>query len=405
VNESELRIHWAGAFATVTRLVGDLGVAEDAVQDACAEAVRRWPIDGSPHDQRAWLVGVARHKAIDRIRREARRDEKEAAAMRALVPSMPAMTGAVRDEELALVFMCCHPALDPAARVALTLRCVCGLRTSEIAAAFLVPEATMAKRIARAKRKIRDGPIRFRVLEPHEIPDRLAAVLRVVYLVFTEDHRSSSGPDLVRDDLCDAATRLARTLVDLVPDEPEAAGLLALLLFTDARRAARAGPSGELVLLEEQDRSSWNHTMIAEGDAVLERALRRGRPGSYQIHAAIAACHANAPTAADTDWRQIAALYGELIPYEPTAVIEANRAIAVAMAEGPAAGLVILDAVAHHPQLARWPSLHVARADLLRRLGRDPEAIEAYRQALELERYPAERAFVRLRIDELTARS
>jgi RNA polymerase sigma-70 factor, ECF subfamily len=398
------RAHWWAAAATVARLVGDLEVAEDAVQDACVAALAQWPVDGTPANPRAWLVSAARHKALDRLRRDTRRTEKEAAAMRELseieVPDEPV---SVPDDELGLIFACCHPALDPAVRVPLTLRTVCGLATAEIAAAFLVPEPTMAQRLVRAKRKIRQAGISLRVPAPDDLPARLNGVLRVVYLVFTEGHRATTGSALIRGGLCDQAIRLARVLTGLLPDEPEVTGLLALLLLTDARRNARVDVRGELVLLEDQDRSRWDRAMIAEGEALLERALRSGRPGAYQLHAAIAACHSTAPSAAETDWREIAALYGELLRYEPTPVVEANRAVAVAMAEGPAAGLVILDAVGTHAQLARWPQLHIARADLLRRLGRWEDAVAAYRTALQLEPAAAERAFIHRRLTQLTA--
>jgi RNA polymerase sigma-70 factor, ECF subfamily len=391
--------------ATVTRFVGgDLGMAEDAVQDACAAALRQWPDAGVPSDPRAWLVSVARNKALDRIRRESHRADKERAAMRDLgPPELPPVAG-TSDDQLGLVFMCCHPALDAQVRVPLTLRSVCGLTTAEIARAFLVPEPTMAKRLVRAKQKIRRAGIPLRVPGPDQLADRLAAVLRVVYLVFTEGHTASGGERLVREELCDTAIRLARALAGLLPDEPEVAGLLALLLLTDARRTARTDARGDLVVLEEQDRRRWDPALIAEGDALLAEALRRGRPGPYQLHAAIAACHSTAPSAAETDWRQIAALYGELLRYEPSPVIEANRAVAVAMAEGPAAGLVILDTVAAHPQLQRWPQLHIARAELLRRLERRTEAADAYRLALQLEPPAPERAFVHRRLAEVAAR-
>jgi RNA polymerase sigma-70 factor (ECF subfamily) len=390
----------------VTRLVGSLDVAEDAVQDASAAALVQWPVEGVPANPRAWLVGVARHKALDRLRREARRVDKEAAAVRQLGEPGPmepvGPSASVADDQLGLVFMCCHPALDPAVRVSLTLRSVCGLSTAEVAAAFLVPEATMAKRLGRAKRKIREAGIPFRVPPPDALADRLGTVLRVVYLVFTEGHMTRTGAALVRGELCDEAIRLARVLADLLPGEPEATGLLALLLLTDARRVSRTGPAGELVLLEDQDRTLWDAVMIGEGQALVERALRLGRPGPYQVQAAIAACHASAVSAAATDWRQIAALYAELGRYEPTPVVEANRAVAVAMADGPAAGLAILDAVGSHPQLSRWPHLHVARGELLRRLGRGDDALAAYRAALALAPSPTERRFVGRRIDELT---
>jgi RNA polymerase sigma-70 factor (ECF subfamily) len=383
-------------------MVGDLATAEDAVQEACISALVQWPAEGQPANPRAWLIGVARNKALDRIRRDTRRREKEAAALReggerdTTQPTDP-----IPDDELSLIFMCCHPALDPAARIALTLRSVCGLSTAEVASVFVVPEPTMAKRLGRTRRKIREAGIPFRTPRPETFAERLDAVLRVIYLVFTEGHKASTGADLVRGELCDTAVRLARTLVALLPGEPEVAGVLSLLLLTDARRAARVDAAGELVLLDDQDRSRWNQAMIKEGEALLERALRTGRPGPYQLHAAIAACHSTVPRAVDTDWRQIALLYGELLRYEPTPVTEANRAVAVAMADGPAAGLAILDTVSHHPQLSRWPQLHIARADLLRRLGRNAEAQDAYRTALQLNPSLPERTFIVRRIDQL----
>jgi len=396
--------HWWAATAALCRLTGDIGAAEDAVQDACVAALEQWPATGVPDNALGWLIGVARHKAVDRLRREAIRGAKEAASMRELDDA-----GLGRDaspepaDQLSLVFLCCHPALDASVRIALTLRSVCGLSTAAIAAAFLIPEETMAKRLVRAKAKIREARIPFRVPGQAELPARLGAVLRVIYVLFTEGHMASRGDGLVRGDLCDTAISLARGVARLLPDEPEAMGLLALLLLTDARRAARTDDVGALVLLEDQDRGRWDRDMIAEGEAVLDRALRRGRPGPYQLHAAIAACHSTAASAEATDWRQIALLYGELIRYEPTPVVEANRAVAVAMSEGPAAGLVILDALAHHPQLRRWAQLHIARAELLRRLGRDQEAAGAYRAALDLEPAPAARSFIARRIRDITS--
>jgi RNA polymerase sigma-70 factor (ECF subfamily) len=446
------RAHWWAAVAAVTRQVGDLEVAEDAVQDACAAALAQWPAEGVPASPRGWLIGTARHKALDRLRRERRRAVKEAQAMRErwggvagsglaeggvagsglaeggvagsglaeggvagsglaeggaagsglAEPTPPPATGwaAGTDDELALIFTCCHPALDPAARVGLTLRCVCGLTTAEIAAGFGVPEPTMAQRLVRAKRKIRQAGIAFRVPGREDLPARLGAVLRVVYLVFTEGHLATRGTALIRGDLCDQAIRLARALTALLPGEPEVTGLLALLLLTDARRGTRLSPTGDLVLLAEQDRSRWDRALIDEGEALAEQALRLGRPGPYQIQAAIAACHSGAATAADTDWPEIALLYGELIRYEPSPMVVANRAVAVAMSEGPAAGLVILDTVSGDTRLARWPQLHIARAELLRRLGRRAEAVAAYEAAIALEPPAPERAYLARRMHE-----
>jgi RNA polymerase sigma-70 factor (ECF subfamily) len=395
------RAHWWAAVAAVARQVGDLEVAEDAVQEACAAALAQWPADGVPESPRGWLIAAARHKALDRVRRERRRAGKEAEAVREEAPPHPAGGWAAgTDDELALIFTCCHPALDPAARVGLTLRAVCGLTTAEIAAAFLVPEPTMAQRLVRAKRKIRQAGIAFKVPAPADLPGRLSAVLRVVYLVFTEGHLATRGDALIRGDLCDQAIRLARALDALLPAEPEVTGLLALLLLTDARRDARLTRDGEPVLLADQDRGRWDRAMICEGEALVERALRRNRPGPYQIQAAIAACHSGAASAADTDWREIALLYGELIRYEPTPMVEANRAVAVAMSEGPAAGLVILDTVGADTSLARWPQLHIARAELLRRLGRRADAITAYQTAIALEPPAPERAYLARRMRE-----
>jgi len=401
-----LRVHWWAAVAAVTRIIGgDLGTAEDAVQEACLAALARWPVEGVPVDPRGWLVGTARHKALDQVRREARRVGKESAAAREMdLPSGPVPETALpaAEDQLGLMFMCCHPALDPPTQVALTLRAVCGLSPAQIARVFLLPEATMAKRLVRARRKIRDTGIPLTLPAPEAIAVRLASVLRVIQLVFTEGHKPGTGDVLVRPELCAIATETTRTLYALLPSEPEVAGLLALLLLTDARRAARLDRDGELVLLAEQDRSRYDQTMICEGEALLEQALRVRRAGPFLIQAAIAACHSTAATATDTDWREIAALYGELLRYEPSPVHEAHRAVAVAMAEGPAAGLVILDAVAHHPQLARWPGLHLARADLLARLHRCDDAVEAYRTALQLDPTAPERRFIHRRLDTLT---
>ena len=392
------------------------------MQDACALALTVWPAEGVPANPKAWLIGVARHKAVDRMRRERRRAEKETEAMRDLGPPSPARPSgpaglfgpppdevageacgpqALADDQLGLIFACCHPALDPAARIGLTLRSVCGLSTADIAAALLVPAPTMAQRLVRAKRKIRQAGISLRMPGPPGLTERLDAVLRVVYLVFTRGHMAAGGPDLVRAELCDQSIGLARTLAALLPGEPEVAGLLALLLLTDARRGARTGADGHLIVLPDQDRTRWDRVQIAAGERLLEAALRARRPGPYQLHAAIAACHSCAATPGATDWRQIAALYGQLIRYEPGPVTEANRAVAVAMTEGAAAGLAILDAAGAHPQVDRWPQFHIARAELLRQTGREAEAVTAYQAALRLSLPAAERGYLQDRVCEL----
>ncbi len=315
--------------------------------------------------------------------------------------SPPDEEGIIADDQLALIFLCCHPALDLGAQVALTLRAVCGLATADIAAAFLLPEPTLAQRLVRAKRKIREAGIPFRVPPAAALAGRLAGVLRVVYVLFTQGHRAPTGAELVRPALCAEAIRLARALAELLPDEPEVTGLLALLLLVDARQSARIDAAGQLVLLEQQDRGRWDQAAIAEGAALVERALRAQRPGPYQIQAAIAACHSTAPRAEATDWDEIAALYGELARHEPSPVVEANRAVAVAMAQGPATGLAILDALAADSRLARWPPFHIARADLLCRLGRSAEAGDAYQAALALDPPGVERTFITGRLQRL----
>jgi RNA polymerase sigma-70 factor (ECF subfamily) len=399
--------------ATLARQLGDLDAAEDAVQEAFVEAMRTWPRRGVPDNPGAWITTTARNRAVDRARRESRREAKEKAAMGTgpdPEPSGPpdppdssinAPKPEPADDQLRLIFTCCHPALAPAAQVALTLRLVCGLQTVEIARAFLQPEATVAQRLVRAKAKIRTAAIPFRVPPAHLLPERLPPVLACIYLVFSEGYAATAGDELVRRELCDEGIRLGRLAVELMPDEPEARGLLALLLMQDSRRDARVSAGGDLVLLEDQDRSSWDHDRIADGTAELERALLRRRPGPYQLQAAIAGLHATATSWADTDWPQIAALYGELARVAPSPVVELNRAVAVAFTEGPAVGLGVVDAVADDPRLARTHLLPATRADLLRRLGRRSEAADAYRAALALARTGPERAFLERRLDEL----
>ena len=403
--ETVFRCEWGRAVAVVTRLTGDLGLAEDSVAEAFAIAVDRWAAGPLPSDPAGWLITVAKNQAVDQIRRESRRPGREEAAARLLGErGPPPSSGLIVDDRLRLIFACCHPALDPGVRVALTLRTLCGLSTAQIAAAFLVSEATMAQRLVRAKRKIRDAAIPLRVPADHELPGRIGAVLRVVYLVFTEGHQASAGPGVVTGELCVEAIRLARLLAGLRPGDPEVLGLLALLLLTDARRPARAAADGRIILLPDQDRSRWDRAKISEGTQILDQAVGLRRPGPYQLQAAIAACHAAATNAGDTDWAQIAALYAALASHEPTPVVHANRAVAVAMTEGPAAGLAILDEFCGDSQSAGWHLVHACRADLLRKLGRDAEADDAYRTALALGPSPAEREFLTGRLSEISRR-
>jgi len=387
----------------VAQLAGDLSLAEDCAQEACAAAVAQWQRDGLPANPGGWVVTVARRRALDHLRRESARPGKEREAVHEWTAAEPDGSAVAGDDQLALLFACCHPALDPASRVTLTLRVVCGLPTASIARLLLLPEPTVAQRIVRAKRKIRDAGIRLRVPDPGERPARLASVLRAVYLTFTEGHSPHGTGAVVRDDLCEEALRLAARLHRLMPDEPEVTGLLALILLTSARSAARADQDGALVLLADQDRSQWDRGRLAEGRSLVETALAQRRPGPYQLQAAIAACHADAATGSDTDWRQIAALYGELLRFDPSPVIEANRAVAVAYAEGPAAGLAILDTLAASSRLARWPQLHIARAAMLARCGRREDAVAAYRDALALEPADAVRQHITSQITALAA--
>ena len=399
------REDWGQIVATLIRLTGDWDLAEECAQDAFAQALQRWPRDGVPRRPGAWLTTTARNRAVDRLRREAVGAVKLREAAMLSVPDRPGDDAAGDggpDDRLRLMFTCCHPALAFEAQVALTLRTLAGLTTAEIARAFLVSEDTMSKRLVRAKGKIRHAGIPFRVPPAHLLSERTASVLGVLYLLFNEGYAASAGADLVRQNLTAEAIRLARILAQMLPDEPEAGGLLALLLLHDARRAARVDATGELVPLEDQDRSRWDASQIAEGTRLLEAALQRGRPGPYQVQAAIAACHATAAEAADTDWAQIAALYGQLVRLVPSAVVRLNRAVAVAMRDGPAAGLALVEQLERARELAGYHLLPATRADLLRRLGRTGEAAAAYREALELAPTEPERRYLARRLTETT---
>ena len=384
------RAEYGRAVAVLVRVFGDIDVAEDAVQEAFATAVRKWPETGVPPSPAGWIITTARNAAIDRLRREAARPDKHAQAALVHANDYPPEEGPVRDERLRLIFTCCHPALAPAARVALTLRLLGGLTTPEIARAFLVPEKTMAQRLVRAKAKIRDAGIPYRVPRDADLPDRLKAVLAVLYLIFTEGHAT-----LTREDLCPEAIRLGRVLAELMPDEPEVWGLLALMLLVHSRRDARTSATGDLVLLADQDRSLWDAELVAEGQTIVRQCLRWRRPGPYQIQAAINAVHSDPPT----DWGQIVQLYDQLLHFTPTLVVALHRAVAIAEVDGAAPALRIVDGL----DLPGYHVFHAVRADLLRRLGKDSDAADAYRRAIELTENAAEKAYLARRLRELTA--
>jgi len=391
--------------ATLIRVLGDFDKAEEALHDAFRAALEQWPRDGVPRSPRAWLVSAGRFKAIDAARRQKRFDPLDEVGEKADVAFIDTTAWAdeasVEDDQLRLIFTCCHPALAPEAQIALTLREVCGLTTEEIAHAFLTPAPTLAQRIVRAKAKIRDAKIPYEVPARADLPDRLDAVLRVIYLVFNEGYAASSGRQVTRHDLSAEAIRLGRLLVDLLP-EPEAQGLLALMLLHDSRRAARTSHDGDVILLEDQDRGLWNRQQIGEGTRLVEQALSPGRAGPYAIQAAIAAVHAEAPNAAATDWDEIVGLYDVLMEMSPSPVVELNRAVAIAMRDGPAAGLAIIDALLARGELKDYRLAHAARAELCRRLGRTADARASFERALKLTKQEPERRFLERRLEELS---